>query len=280
MKYFIDTEFLEGTQDKTFLGLKVGTTKPIIDLISIALVSDDNREYYAISKDFNLKEAWNRFDLVTMTNIGGIGDTPTQKKVYWIRENVLRPIWEEKCKEGFSFKDSPMTPHGIKTLFTYKNFKYLINKYGKTNEQISDEIFEFVNPSSGEDTLNYKSWNRHLNKFKVLAYENLPIEFYGFMSAYDHVALCWLFGKMIDLPKGFPMYTIDLQQELDRKVSELKNNRPDGLLCERLRNVEYPTMIERDNIQEFYDYPKQTNEHNALSDAKFNKQLYEFLQSL
>ena len=32
MKYFIDTEFVEGKQDKTFLGIKVGETKPTIDL--------------------------------------------------------------------------------------------------------------------------------------------------------------------------------------------------------------------------------------------------------
>jgi len=58
MKYFIDTEFLEGTQDKTFLGFKYSKTKPTIDLISIGIVAEDGREYYAISKDFNLKEAW------------------------------------------------------------------------------------------------------------------------------------------------------------------------------------------------------------------------------
>ena len=38
MKYFYDTEFLEGTQKKRF-GL--GTTKPTIDLISIGIVSED-----------------------------------------------------------------------------------------------------------------------------------------------------------------------------------------------------------------------------------------------
>lgn len=28
------------------------------------------------------------------------------------------------------------------------------------------------------------------------------------------------------------------------------------------------------------DYPKQTNEHNALSDARFNKELYYFLKNI
>ena len=56
MKYFLDTEFLEGAQKKWF-----EQTKPTIDLISIGIVCEDGREYYAISKDFNLKEARNRF---------------------------------------------------------------------------------------------------------------------------------------------------------------------------------------------------------------------------
>ena len=60
MRYYLDTEFLEGTQKSFF-----GKTKPIIDLISIGIVSEGGREYYAISKDFNLKEAWNRYDIVT-----------------------------------------------------------------------------------------------------------------------------------------------------------------------------------------------------------------------
>lgn len=35
MKYFIDTKFIEGRQDKTYFGFKYGETKPTIDLISI-----------------------------------------------------------------------------------------------------------------------------------------------------------------------------------------------------------------------------------------------------
>ena len=62
-KYFIDFEFLEGTQLKTFCGFKYGETKPTIDLISIGIVAEDGREYYAFCKDFNLKEAWNRYDI-------------------------------------------------------------------------------------------------------------------------------------------------------------------------------------------------------------------------
>lgn len=38
-------------------------------------------------------------------------------------------------------------------------------------------------------------------------------------GAYDHVALCWLWGSMMQLPAGIPMWTHDLRQELERAGS-------------------------------------------------------------
>ena len=97
MKYFIDTEFLEGSQKGLFK-----ETKPTIDLISIGIVAEDGRDYYAISKDFNLKEAWNRYDekinMDYKPSFYGDSDghyNPQFIKEYWIRDNVLKPIWEE-----------------------------------------------------------------------------------------------------------------------------------------------------------------------------------------
>jgi hypothetical protein len=40
-------------------------------------------------------------------------------------------------------------------------------------------------------------------------------EFWGYYADYDWVAFCWLFGSMIDLPKGWPMYCRDLKQLMD-----------------------------------------------------------------
>lgn len=37
-------------------------------------------------------------------------------------------------------------------------------------------------------------------------------EFWGYFADYDHVLWCQHFGKMIDLPPGLPMLTMDLQQ--------------------------------------------------------------------
>jgi hypothetical protein len=37
-------------------------------------------------------------------------------------------------------------------------------------------------------------------------------EFWAWFASYDWVALCQLFGPMIDLPKGYPFFVRDLRQ--------------------------------------------------------------------
>lgn len=67
-------------------GLSMPSTPPTIDLISIGMVRQDGEEYYAISKDFNLKEAWNRWDGEYHEQSGfekQNGLSPRKK--YWIR---------------------------------------------------------------------------------------------------------------------------------------------------------------------------------------------------
>ena len=260
MKYFLDTEFLEGTQKTLF-----SKSKPTIDLISIGIVCEDGREYYAISKDFNLKEAWNRYDLKKANTSDN--HTMNDIKVYWLRDNVLKPIYLELLEKelGYGYSRHEFyTSTAFKMIGSdYKQFKYLIKKYGKTNKQIAEEIIEFctVNESRGNGIL------EQVEGFKDTL--NRTIEFYGYYSDYDWVVFCWLFGKMIDLPKGFPMYCIDLQQESDR-----------------IYNLKKEEYIKRggknfiNKLSNHLDYPKQTNEHNALADAKWNFELYKFLKTL
>ena len=258
MKYFIDTEFLEGKQNKRFLGIKYGETKPTIDLVSIGIVCEDGREYYAISKDFNLKEAWERYDLVK-DGFRDMGLTPNYKKVYWLRDNVLKPIWIELSLK----KDSKYTKEEIMYIWDkltnserYFRMKLLLQLFGKTNKQIAKEVKEFVGT---EETIG--NWNEVKDKMNT--------QFYGYYSDYDWVVFCWLFGKMINLPKGFPMYCIDLKQELDNKADRL-----------RLPNTELSKEQMIETIKCAANYPKQTNEHNALRDAHWNYELYKFLQQL
>lgn len=72
-------------------------------------------------------------------------------------------------------------------------------------------------------------------------------EFYGWYSSYDHVVLCQLFGAMIDLPKGWPMFTIDLKQ-----------------WCHQMGDPKVPEQG--------------PGAHNALEDARYNKRIYDFLR--
>jgi hypothetical protein len=47
------------------------------------------------------------------------------------------------------------------------------------------------------------------------------VQFYSYFGSYDWVAFCWLFGKMINLPKHLPRYCRDLKQILDDKAEAL-----------------------------------------------------------
>jgi hypothetical protein len=260
MKYFIDTEFLEGKQKERFpISLFRTETPNTIDLISIGIVAEDGREYYAISKDFNLKEAWNRYDL----KLEKPEDSKQRKfNEYWIRENVLKPIYNELA--NFHINHVKQVHFGKPTndirllSFNYNNLKWLIFKYGKTNKQIAQEVKDFVN--YGE----YLKIQNNVDRLK-----NKP-EFYAYYADYDWVAFCWLFGKMIDLPRGFPMFAFDLKQILDEKV-EIKR-------IEWEDNAKNFDML--NHIKTLPNYPKQTNEHNALADASWNFELYKFLEKL
>lgn len=47
--------------------------------------------------------------------------------------------------------------------------------------------------------------------------ENTPQpELWAYYGAYDHVAYAQLWGRMVDLPEGFPMFTRDIKQEICR----------------------------------------------------------------
>ena len=279
MNYFIDTEFLEGTQKKWF-----GKTKPTIDLISIGIVAEDGREYYAINKDFNLKEAWNRYDIKIEQVYGDMRNhypEGIKHKVYWIRDNVLKPIFRELCvkDEDFLLNKCKGIPESnlkvgeiingsydfiLLNRFTYKNFKRLINKYGKTNKQIAKEIKHFVANRPIES--NKEQW--------ILDYDTKDVQFYGYYADYDWVVFCWLFGKMINLPKGFPMYCVDLKQTLDDYADI------NYCIAKNLSVINSSFEDKLNELKSHKNYPKQTNEHNALADARWNYQLYKFLNTL
>lgn len=74
-------------------------------------------------------------------------------------------------------------------------------------------------------------------------------EFWAYYADYDWVALCQLFGTMMDLPKDWPMYCRDVKQ-----------------LCDSLGNPKLPDTG--------------TREHDAMFDAMWTREAWEFLQEV
>lgn len=233
MKYFIDTEFIEDFREPIFT-----KRHHFIDLISIGIVAEDGRTYYAVSKEFNPDEASE-----------------------WVKENVLYPIMQE---HGFTKPLSNL--HGC--LSYRKNaIKHIQKNQGKDLHTIANEIYQFICPY---DRASEYAGVGGIDEGAEAFLKTNPPSFYGYYADYDWIVFCKLFGTMMDLPKGFPMYCRDLKQMLDEKVECLFSSRKFG---DGRDDFEWQLNYTKKSDK----YPKQSNEHNALSDAKWNKQLYEFI---
>ena len=153
MRFWFDTEFYED-----------GRT---IELISIGVVAEDGRTYYA--------------------------ETPDAKRLArssrWLAQNV--------------------SPHLT-----------LDNRHTYDRWMIADALIEFMGDKP---------------------------EIWAYYADYDWVALCQLFGTMLNLPKGWPMFCRDVKQ-----------------LAVDLGNPKLPDQ--------------KSAEHNALADALWTREAWEFLQ--
>ncbi|TNF15451.1 MAG: 3'-5' exoribonuclease [Rhodobacteraceae bacterium] len=84
---------------------------------------------------------------------------------------------------------------------------------------------------------------------ELIQFAGAAPEFWAYYAAYDWVALCQLYGRMIDIPAGWPMFCRDVQQlraELGVEVLP----------------------------------PQESTEHNALADALWTKAAHEFLHTV
>ena len=170
MKYFLDTEFQERC--------------PSIELISLGIVAEDGREFYA------------EVESIDPSRLDG-----------WVKGNVYEHLWHVKEQElGFS-------------LWALEDVEYggLRSRIG-----IRDAVLDFIDDDESP-------------------------EFWGYYADYDWVAFCWLFGRMIDLPKGWPMYCRDVKQLAD----------------------DMGDWIEQEG-----------SNHNALEDARWTKAAYENLSAI
>ena len=121
MKFHLDTEFHEAPGE--------------LMLISISLVAEDEREFYAVSSEFDPERC-----------------NP------WVRKHVLPKLAGEPRL---------------------------------SRAEIRDRILTFVGDATPE--------------------------FWADYASYDWVLFCWIFGAMIDLPPGWPMFCRDLRQAMEER---------------------------------------------------------------
>ena len=184
-------------------------------------------------------------DLISIGLVAGNGkqysalssDFDYDKANSWVRDNVLQPLYIETVNEDM--RSGEFGSHFI----PIHQFHQI---YGKSRELIAEEIKEFV----------------------AMNNDGHPPVFYGYYSDYDWVLFCSLFGTMMDLPKGFPMYCRDLKNMLDQRAERIME----------VTELSYERALER--IQRHVAYPVCAKEHDALADAQFAKDLYDFLQKL
>lgn len=155
--FFYDTEFIED-----------GVT---IDLVSIGVVDETGREFYAVSTEFDGSRA-----------------------IPWVRRHVLDKL--------------PSTG----------------DPAWRSREKIRTDLLEFLT-APGQ-----------------------PIELWAWIAAYDHVALCQLWGPMVALPKQIPRFTHELRQR-----------------WEDLGRPQLPDVPE--------------DQHDALADARHNLARWHALES-
>lgn len=243
MIYFLDCEFIEGFHKPTF-----GNRRHFIDLISIGIVSSDGREYYAISNEFNPKDA-----------------SP------WVKDNVI-----SKLTAGTKITYNSTDSSGTMQVGDVKSPAFTgmeaVKKIGKSNKQIAKEIIDFVYPIIPSLTSDNIDHAEAVGYGKLLASVNTQPTFYGYYADYDWVLFCSLFGTMMDLPTGFPKYMRDLKQMVDEWAEKAMPT-----FQSLLGGV--PVTFDRalQELKNDANYPKETNEHNALADARWNRDLYKFL---
>jgi 3' exoribonuclease, RNase T-like len=124
VRYFYDCEFIED-----------GVT---IDLVSIGVVAEDGREFYAVSTEFDAGRAGR-----------------------WVRANVL-----------------PKLPPPSDAAW-------------RSRARLRDDLLAFLTAGAGD------------------------VELWAWVAAYDHVALCQLWGSMTALPRALPRFTRELRQRWD-----------------------------------------------------------------
>lgn len=129
-------------------------------------------------------------------------------------------------------------------------------EFKQASEWVVDNVIRplYIDEVPGDlrNRLSIENFHQHIGESnnsiakKIIKFtEGTKPEFWAYYADYDWVVFCWLFGTMMELPEGYPMYCKDLKQLLDES--------------------------EKDKI------PDPEGAHNALVDAEWNEKLYHHL---
>ena len=113
------------------------------------------------------------------------------KKVYWLRDNVLKSIFQDLINKEAISNNEPTYYESVvsgifsntvrRVNFSYVALKLLIAKYGKTNKQIAKEIIEFTSKHLLDNSLKDKIVNIDHNIFQPNYLELRKIVFLQFL---------------------------------------------------------------------------------------------------
>jgi len=147
----------------------------VIDLISIGLVRDDGTSYYAVSSEFDLL---------------GLARDPWLSEYVWPQlpkvggDQRMYALASVPLRARWSRREYLHRYHTMRAVFDWES------PLVKDRAAIRNGVLEFVRATPSP-------------------------ELWSWYGAYDHVALAQLWGRMVDLPPGVPMFTHELQQRAD-----------------------------------------------------------------
>lgn len=251
MDFYIDSEFIEGFRRPVWWLPSIGFNRKrwFIELISIGIKAADGRKYYAISDEFNKRHAND-----------------------WVKKNVIAKLPK---KYDYTALDSNLQVTWSAIDQPPEQYMLTVNPLYKSLQQITADVLGFTGCKPiliGNQRDILMGWRT----------EGKPPTFYAYYADYDWVLFCTLFGAMVDLPTGFPMYCIDLKQELDSAAAAITRKEWRDTRMQLLQK-DFETQV-RDNlemIKRMPDYPKQgDDEHTADADAEFNHRLHIFIERL
>ncbi len=175
LQFFLNTQFIDSGN--------------FIDLISIGVECSNGNSFYAISSEFNPRNADE-----------------------WVLENVLKElpsihIFDDQPYGDLLLSDARWQPEIV--LHDSPQDEELFTCPWKFRDRIAFELTHFLKKGECRKASGFES----LEKVAIANAEpDHDIEIWSYYADYHWVAFCQLFGKMIDLPFGIPHHCLDVKQ--------------------------------------------------------------------